>query len=161
MDRQPRAPRERGSQESPELERSQEYAVGYPDFFSEETVVCGLRAADRDGCFREMLRSPGGRQAPHSQESELALEAPRNREKVGTTGIGGEVAIPHAKIAGMGRVAAVLATHRDGLDFGSIDGAPVKVVFLIVRPAGRIRSICDSSSGSRGWDATATSGDAW
>ena len=110
--------------------------MGYPDFFSEETVVCGLRAADRDGCFREMLGALVAAKRLTPQESELALEALRNREKVGTTGIGGEVAIPHAKIAGMGRVAAVLATHRDGLDFGSIDGAPVKVVFLIVRPAG-------------------------
>jgi mannitol/fructose-specific phosphotransferase system IIA component (Ntr-type) len=109
--------------------------MGFAELFTEDTVICGLRSASRDDCFQEMLGKLVEAKRLTAAESELALDAIRKREKVGTTGIGSGVAIPHVKLEGVKRIAAALAIHRDGVDFQAIDGAPVRVVFLVVRPA--------------------------
>jgi mannitol/fructose-specific phosphotransferase system IIA component (Ntr-type) len=108
----------------------------FAELFSEETVICGLEASDRDGCVREMLQALVAAKRLDRKESERALDAIVAREKIGTTGVGGGVAIPHVKIAGLGRIAAALGIHRGGVEFQSIDGAPVRILFLIVRPDG-------------------------
>ncbi|MFH1665104.1 MAG: PTS sugar transporter subunit IIA [Candidatus Omnitrophota bacterium] len=54
------------------------------------------------------------------------------RENVQTTGIGNEMAFPHARIEGWGKFAIAMAVNKEGLDFGSLDGKPVKVILLMV-----------------------------
>ncbi len=61
---------------------------------------------------------------------ELLLE----REKLGSTGIGYGVAIPHAKIKGLDSIAVSFGRSLKGVDFQSMDGEPVHLFFLIVAP---------------------------
>ncbi|HVS64493.1 MAG TPA: PTS sugar transporter subunit IIA [Thermoanaerobaculia bacterium] len=56
------------------------------------------------------------------------------REDLGSTGIGGGVAIPHARVAGLDRALMAVGLAADGIDFGAIDGQPVRVFFVIVSP---------------------------
>jgi len=56
------------------------------------------------------------------------------REKVMSTGIGGGIAIPHARTPEVSRTVVAVGLSPDGVPFNSVDGAPVKVVFLIVGP---------------------------
>ncbi|HVT57389.1 MAG TPA: PTS sugar transporter subunit IIA [Thermoanaerobaculia bacterium] len=56
------------------------------------------------------------------------------REKLGSTGIGRGVAIPHCKLAGLGSGIVAIGLAHGGVDFGAPDGAPVSVFFLVISP---------------------------
>ncbi|GMG86597.1 PTS sugar transporter subunit IIA [Biformimicrobium ophioploci] len=58
------------------------------------------------------------------------------REKLGSTGIGEGVAIPHCRIPGSEKVIAALCTTETPADFGAIDRRPVDIVFLLAVPEG-------------------------
>lgn len=109
--------------------------MSFAELFSEEATLCRIDAEDRGECLRAMLRALVKSRRLTRRGSEKAREAIEQRERLGSTGIGGGVAIPHAKIDGLERVAVAVATHAEGLDFQSVDGELVKVVFLVVRPA--------------------------
>jgi PTS system nitrogen regulatory IIA component len=57
------------------------------------------------------------------------------REKIGTTGIGDGVAVPHIKIKGLARIQTVLARLDHPVDYDAIDQKPVDIVFMILAPA--------------------------
>lgn len=59
-------------------------------------------------------------------------QAVLEREKVMSTGVGKSLAIPHAKIAGLHENYAVFAKLKSPIDYGSIDGQPVEIIFLLV-----------------------------
>ncbi len=63
----------------------------------------------------------------------LGLEV-LQREGEGTTGIGSGVAVPHAKTSLAKELTVAVGMSREGLDFASVDGDPVHVVFLIASP---------------------------
>lgn len=56
------------------------------------------------------------------------------REALGSTGIGQGIAIPHAKSEGAGSLAAAVGISKKGVDFDSLDGEPVHIIFLLVAP---------------------------
>jgi len=57
------------------------------------------------------------------------------REAILSTGIGGGVAVPHAQIPGLGRLAMAASTHPDGLEYPALDGRPVELVFCLLGDA--------------------------
>jgi PTS system nitrogen regulatory IIA component len=57
-----------------------------------------------------------------------------DREKLGSTGIGDGIAIPHGKIRDLGGVVASFGRSREGVDFESIDQKPTHLFFLLVAP---------------------------
>lgn len=61
-------------------------------------------------------------------------EALMQREKIGTTGIGGEIAIPHVMVEDIPQTIMAFGRKREGVKFDSIDGEPVKLFFLLVGP---------------------------
>ncbi len=58
------------------------------------------------------------------------------RERLGSTGIGGGIAIPHGRMAGMAKPVGVFARLGHPVDFDSIDERPVDTVFLLLAPEG-------------------------
>lgn len=56
------------------------------------------------------------------------------RERLGSTGFGGGVAIPHARIAGLPRITAAVVRLVEPIDFRSVDGAPVDLVIALFSP---------------------------
>lgn len=56
------------------------------------------------------------------------------REKLGSTGIGGGVAIPHCKLNGLDRVVLAVGMVKEGIDFDAADGKPVRLFFLLISP---------------------------
>jgi Kef-type K+ transport system membrane component KefB/mannitol/fructose-specific phosphotransferase system IIA component (Ntr-type) len=63
-----------------------------------------------------------------------ACRAVLDREAVAPTGLGDEVAVPHAAITGLDRPLLALGFAPDGIDFNASDGAPSKIVFLLLMP---------------------------
>lgn len=56
------------------------------------------------------------------------------REKLGSTGIGENVAIPHAKMKGLDKIVAAFGISKKGIDFDSLDRKPVNFVFVLLAP---------------------------
>ncbi|MDK2920848.1 MAG: nitrogen system component [Desulfonauticus sp.] len=56
------------------------------------------------------------------------------RERLGTTGIGSGIAIPHGKMEGLKEVLLVVARSTKGVDFDSLDHNPVQIIFLLLAP---------------------------
>jgi nitrogen PTS system EIIA component len=56
------------------------------------------------------------------------------RERLGTTGIGQGIAIPHGRIAGLGRLVGLFARLQKPVDFEALDGEPVDLVFVLLAP---------------------------
>ena len=57
------------------------------------------------------------------------------REKLGCTGLGGGIAIPHCKLPDIGDVVVAVASTEAPVDFGAPDGNPVHLIFLVVSPS--------------------------
>jgi len=75
-----------------------------------ELLVASADVADRDGTYQALL----------------------DREDKGTTGIGGGVAVPHAKHESITHLSMALGLSRHGVEFDAIDGGPVNIVFLLL-----------------------------
>ena len=67
-------------------------------------------------------------------KSELILETVMERERLNTTGVGQGVAIPHGRIKGLDRRFGLFAQLDEPVDYESIDGLPVDLVFLLLVP---------------------------
>ncbi|MFL6258432.1 MAG: PTS sugar transporter subunit IIA [Thermoanaerobaculia bacterium] len=93
-----------------------------------------LCATDSQG----VLRSLAGRVAAQGLvgDGEDLFQKLWEREQLGSTGIGQGVAIPHCKLKGLARGVVAVGLVPEGVDFGAVDGQPVKVFFLVVSPAG-------------------------
>ena len=97
-----------------------------------QRIVLGAKAADKAAAIHTMtgLLSAGDcLRDPAQYEQEV-----RAREAQGSTGVGGGVAIPHAKSAGVRRPALAAMTLSEDLEYGSLDGAPVRLLFQIAVP---------------------------
>lgn len=102
------------------------------EFLSPQAVVSELTATSKAEVLHELSRqlargNPGLRQ-------ERLVEVLQEREKLGSTGIGEGVAIPHGKLAGMGQLTASFGVSRSGIDFDAIDGKPTHLFFALVAP---------------------------
>ncbi|KPJ75423.1 MAG: hypothetical protein AMK72_10170 [Planctomycetes bacterium SM23_25] len=102
------------------------------DLIDESVVKVGLESLDKEECFEEMIDLLV--RAERLADRAGALEAIRQREAQGTTGIGQGVAIPHGKHASISSLTAALGVSADGIEFDSIDGDPAHVVFLLLAP---------------------------
>ncbi|MBU5323540.1 PTS fructose transporter subunit IIABC [Sarcina ventriculi] len=67
---------------------------------------------------------------------ELYKEEILKRESLSSTGIGEGIGIPHGKTSAVKKASLALGIFRDGVDFDSLDGAPVNIVFMIAAPEG-------------------------
>lgn len=102
------------------------------DMLVREATIYDLRAGDKEGVLREVLASlaaAGRIDGARIDEIEQALI---RRERLGTTGIGKGIAVPHAKHDSLEGVIVAIAHSRQGVDFASLDGKPVYTVFLLL-----------------------------
>ncbi len=64
------------------------------------------------------------------------FDALLQRERLGSTGVGGGIAIPHGKMAKTDRIFGVFARLERAIDFDALDGDPVDLIFLLIAPEG-------------------------
>ena len=70
------------------------------------------------------------------QNEKAILEILLQREKLGSTGVGNGVAIPHGKLPKLGNVFGLFARLERPVDFEALDGQPVDLIFLLLAPEG-------------------------
>jgi mannitol/fructose-specific phosphotransferase system IIA component (Ntr-type) len=104
------------------------------DFVVREAIVPELVATNKEGVVREIVESLRAAGYFAGGETEEIVKAVLKRELLGTTGIGGGVAIPHAKHASVSRLIGTAAVSRQGVAFDSLDGEPVYVLVLLISP---------------------------
>ncbi len=97
-----------------------------------ELVFSDLECSDRETLLRALAERvvDAGRLSDAKGLYEKILE----RERLGSTGIGAGVAVPHCKTQGIDRVVVAVARLREGIDFDAVDDQPVQLIFLVVSP---------------------------
>nr|WP_308118027.1 fructose-specific PTS transporter subunit EIIC [Streptomyces buecherae] len=107
-------------------------AAGLARYVSRDSVAGGLVATDRDGAIRELaaLVARSGRVADVAALERAALE----REEQGSTGLGAEIAVPHAKTDAVTAPVVGFARSAEGIEWGSLDGTRARLIFMIAVP---------------------------
>ncbi|MES2906734.1 MAG: PTS sugar transporter subunit IIA [Pseudomonadota bacterium] len=94
-------------------------------------VVANLQAADK----KTLLQQIAAHAAPLlNLEAEDVFDALLQRERLGTTGLGHGIALPHARIAGLETVSGFFAHLAKPVDFNAVDKEPVDLVFALFAP---------------------------
>jgi PTS system nitrogen regulatory IIA component len=93
-----------------------------------EHVLLGSEAQSKRALLTEMASMLS------SIDPDLVLEVIMAREKLGSTGMGHGVAIPHGRMAGLSEPVAVVAVHQGGVNFDAIDGKLVSIVVMLLVP---------------------------
>ena len=103
------------------------------DFLDPQAVLPALRVNGKKQALQELA----------SQSARLTglpdgaiYEALLQRERLGSTGIGEGIAIPHGKLPGLTRIFGLVARLDKPVDFEALDGQPVDVLFLLLAPEG-------------------------
>jgi nitrogen PTS system EIIA component len=107
-------------------------AVKIAEFLKAESVISDLSSQTKGDVLKELSLSLG-KSNPTVPPARLAAVL-EDREKLGSTGIGEGVAIPHGKLAGLPNLSASFGVSRGGVDFDAIDGKRTHLFFALVAP---------------------------
>lgn len=100
------------------------------DLLSKEVIVSDLKAEKKEEVLKELIQILY--QAGKIKEQEKALEVLMDREKLGSTGVGYGVAIPHGKYNEIDSLIAAFGRSKKGIDFDAVDHKPVNIFFLFL-----------------------------
>jgi PTS system nitrogen regulatory IIA component len=103
------------------------------DLLSPDAVLSHLKAASKKQVLQEMAHKAAAlTRLPERRIFEILTE----REKLGSTGMGQGIAIPHGRVPGIERMTGLFAQLDHPVDFDSMDDQPVDLVFLLLAPEG-------------------------
>jgi len=107
-------------------------AMKLSELIDEDYILPELKAKDKKGVLEELVDALVRREP--SLSNKTLVKVLLERERLGSTGIGDGVAIPHGKFHGITQPIISFGRSRKGLDFESMDGEPVFLFFLLVAP---------------------------
>src|SRR5215831_16275337 len=102
------------------------------EFLSSSDILVDVRASDKTQLLQELARRAA---ASLNLAAEQISAEILKREELGSTGTGGGVAIPHARIQGLKRTFGILVRLKKPIDFQAVDSKPVDLVFLLLLSA--------------------------
>jgi PTS system nitrogen regulatory IIA component len=101
------------------------------DILTAESIESTLNVANKRALFQQLAALAARRTGLESRDIFAALS---ERERLGSTGFGAGVAIPHGKLEGLDRVFGFFARLNSPIDFQAVDKLPVDLVFLLLSP---------------------------
>jgi PTS system fructose-specific IIA component/PTS system nitrogen regulatory IIA component len=104
------------------------------DFVVREAITPDLQVGSKEQAIRGLVASLRGAGAIPAGDEDGIVAAIMKREELGSTGIGRGVAVPHTKHPSVDRLIATVAICHAGVDFASLDGDAVHILFLLVSP---------------------------
>lgn len=136
------------------------------DLLETDSVVAKLPATSKKQALQELAKRAAQITGLHERAIfDVLLE----RERLGTTGVGNGIAIPHGKLGDLNRMYGLFARLEKPIDFDSVDEQPVDLIFLLLAPEGagadhlkalarvsrllRDRKVCEKLRGSDDPDA--------
>ena len=101
------------------------------EFLDFEAIKTGFPGGSKRSLLQQLANLAGQRL---DLDSAAILASLAERERLGSTGFGQGVAIPHGKIEGLSQIYGMFVRLGDPVDFKSLDGTPVDLVFLLLSP---------------------------
>lgn len=102
------------------------------DFIRPELIIAELDSRDKEAVLRELAENIAGLFPGLSRDELVGIL--KERERLGSTGIGEGFAIPHGKLKNIDRIIISFGRSRPGIPFDSMDGKPAHYFFVLVAP---------------------------
>jgi nitrogen PTS system EIIA component len=101
------------------------------DLVAPDAIIPALNVSNK----KQVLQELAVKAAALSAQSERAiLEALQQRERLGSTGVGNGIAIPHGKLPKLNKLFGLFVRLEQPIDFDALDGQPVDLIFLLLAP---------------------------
>ena len=101
------------------------------DLITPQSVIASFRVSSKKQALQELAKKAA---SLVGQPEKLVFDVLSERERLGTTGVGLGIAIPHGKLPGLERMTGLFARLDKPVDFEAIDNQPVDLVFLMLAP---------------------------
>lgn len=101
------------------------------DVMPKEAILDDLKSQNKKGLLEELVAPLAASTGLNSDDLVRVL---MERERLGSTGIGGGIGIPHGKIKNLESLVLGFGLSRQGIDFESIDGQPTHIFFVLITP---------------------------
>ena len=111
--------------------------MNFADFICKKAVRPEIEATDKEGVIREVAQALVDAGEIAADQFDGIVEAILKREELGSTGIGRGVAVPHTKHPTVEKLCGAVAVSEAGVEFASLDGDPVHLIFLLISPPDR------------------------
>jgi len=102
------------------------------EIIEEEDIISDLKASDKKSVLEELSEVISNHE-PSINKKDI-VKVLMERERLGTTGIGDGVAIPHGKLNGVRQPLISFGRSKKGMDFDAMDGQPAYLFFLLIAP---------------------------
>ena len=103
-------------------------------FLCKDAIEVDLQATKKKEMLEELIDKLAAAKKIKENAKEKILQAVLDREKLGSTGIGQGVAIPHAKTDKVAEIVCAFGASRKGVEFDALDGEKVYTIFLMIAP---------------------------
>lgn len=107
------------------------------DIISENMCSVTLNAKRKDDALIEMAQFVKNHPVLENLPTETIISSLREREKLGSTGFGDGIAIPHCKLGNIDDFAGAIMISKKGVDFDALDGKKTHIFFIIIAPANK------------------------
>lgn len=101
------------------------------DVLPKEAILADLKAVDKKGVLEELVIPVANISGVNHEDLVKVL---MERERLGSTGIGEGIGIPHGKVKDLDSLILGFGLSRKGVDFDSMDGRPAHIFFLLITP---------------------------
>lgn len=101
------------------------------DLLDSDSIVANLRATSKKQALQELARKAAD---VTGLDERKVFGVLMDRERLGTTGVGSGIAIPHGKLSDLDRLHGIFARLEKPVDFQSIDDRPVDLIFVLLAP---------------------------
>ena len=109
----------------------------FSDFVVAPAIRADIAADDKPSVIQEMVASLAAAGAVRQEDATGIVAAIMKREELGSTGIGRGVAVPHTKHPSVSKLIGTVGISHHGVDFDSLDGEKVHLMFLLISPPDR------------------------
>jgi len=102
--------------------------------FKTKGCILRLSALDKGSALREVVQNLVRAELLAEDLAPDAIATLLGREETASTGVGMNVAIPHVRLPGLSEAVLSLALSPSGIEWSAVDGEPVKILFVVLRP---------------------------
>ncbi|MAR13756.1 MAG: PTS fructose transporter subunit IIA [Blastopirellula sp.] len=109
----------------------------FADFVSAGAINADLAATNKEAVIEELVGSLVAAGSIKEDDRSDIVAAIMKREELGSTGIGRGIAVPHTKHPSVDSLIGTVGVSAEGVDFDSLDGEQVNLLFLLISPPDR------------------------
>lgn len=103
------------------------------ELIDSDSIVANLRVTSKKQALQDLSRRAG---EITGVDERKVFDVLMERERLGTTGVGSGIAIPHGKLSELDRIYGIFARLEKPVDFQAIDDRPVDLIFVLLAPEG-------------------------